>query len=68
MSTEVIKNTMCTVLALHDTFAGDANSLYDQLNDLPDKVQKFHSTWYSSNIMTLAVLGKGKFLLLVLAS
>lgn len=56
-------------------FVGSEETLYQHTKDLPElpckakpdpkkvslneKVKQFHSMWYSSNIMSLAVLGKG---------
>jgi insulysin len=31
-----------------------------------EELLKFHDTWYSSNIMALAILGKGIFFFLIL--
>lgn len=68
--TELYYSLLCNCILL-----GNKETLYEHAKGIPqssrkvcpnprnmslnDQVQQFHSLWYSSNIMSLAVLGRG---------
>lgn len=57
----LILNAMVCILFI---FVGNKNTLWtlprEKNIDVREELLQFHSKWYSSNVMALAILGKGK--------